>query len=626
MTVSESPRPALEKQPHVTSLIPELLSCLGRLESEIRKIAPDHSMEDTLRSLALIDLVTRWNLASIAGDQGIGKTELASRLFPAAAQWLVPAPGQGERVPVAIVHRTGAGAVSASTYLQAPGPQSYRREAVDSVEAWHRAVRGQDESTLMCLLELPAGDGWQDGQGVLLLPGFERADDRRNQPSRNERWQRWMREALGLLPVCVAVTGEQNLALDSEAIISLALIEASIERQVVVARYDDPDDLATVRERAAAVYDVRPSSLFVLSGDEELGRLRANVQESLGRLGRSSALSRQAGRRLRDALFAEVKTHLDEAARRFHATPPDDCSKVRLYQKEYQSRFVTVLRGLGEKLPHALEGYMRGREELLVAELKRTRFDDWKLWLSGSPEAALRLRLLCERVYPPADVRAVCDDVIASVAELEGRSINFAASADTIQQTLNRLAAGKTEGLALTTTARALPYLALNAQRMTRAAADQRPTSSLPQGAIAGFDAFSVFLWPDHRPPSGDEPPRAAAPDLSWIMVMLGAAGGGLVPVLLSTLLPQVIGMIKKTGWNRGHAARSLLAGYQDSVTEATIGSVRELLDVTFTAFESLYRQATGLDAQADQSLHHLAVLNKARTIQDRMLMEASWR
>jgi hypothetical protein len=255
------------------ALLPNLADAVLRLgvQLDIHRV-DDARWADVVRQFYLVNTLSKDHFVAVAGEQGAGKTQLLSNLYPSAAAWLRGNLGRGEKIPVAVVERAGLtepqGVVVSRRKPGVAGDGLTQRTYFGAGQQteWLTITRGENSDVLMAELEVPPEFLELPGAGFLLLPGWERY----TQPDDVPHWQETMRVALALSPAALIVTDERRLANQAQRTLLARLREGGAVRAVVAVSRCENADQATVDDRvhrAAEVFEVDTEAVVPVGGD-----------------------------------------------------------------------------------------------------------------------------------------------------------------------------------------------------------------------------------------------------------------------------------------------------------------------------------------------------------------------
>jgi len=172
----------------------------------------DAQLLPLMRRLTLAEVMNdRW-LIAIGGTQSAGKTTLVRTLYGLSNDnpWLPPNEGQGETLPVLVEESSAHEAPQGYAKVLRPATEGSRHFDMDEIELeahdFVKACRGGMPEVLLPVLRVPRCYFQNDGQALLLLPGYEK------RTSTNGPWQDLMRQALVGAAGCVIVTDATRLA------------------------------------------------------------------------------------------------------------------------------------------------------------------------------------------------------------------------------------------------------------------------------------------------------------------------------------------------------------------------------------------------------------------------------
>ena len=196
-----------------------LLSEINQAMRELRGAASvldnadiDAQLLPVMRRLTLAEVMNdRW-LIAIGGTQSAGKTTLVRTLYGLSNDnpWLPPNEGQGETLPVLVEESSTHDAPQGYALVLVPATDGSRHFSMGEKELkapdFAKACRGGLPEVLLPVLRVPRRYFQNDGQALLLLPGYEK------RTTSNGPWQDLMRQALLGAAGCVIVTDATRLA------------------------------------------------------------------------------------------------------------------------------------------------------------------------------------------------------------------------------------------------------------------------------------------------------------------------------------------------------------------------------------------------------------------------------
>jgi hypothetical protein len=214
-----------------------------------------------MRNLMLAEVLGNQWLIAVGGSQGAGKTNLVRTMYglDAATQtdWLKDNEGRGERYPVLVQEDD-----------VVKKPKGYLRKLIevsgkyelDTLEAkdineFHMACRGELPEVMLPVLKVPRKFFQQNGQALILLPGYETSN------RDNQEWQALMRQVLIGAAGCLIVTDQTRLANQQQADILKDMLtnELRASRPLIVVsktegHANDPQRLNELRQSAVSVF------------------------------------------------------------------------------------------------------------------------------------------------------------------------------------------------------------------------------------------------------------------------------------------------------------------------------------------------------------------------------------
>lgn len=248
-----------------------LLSNLNQAMRELRGAARvldnadiDAQLLPVIRRLTLAEVMANRWLVAIGGTQGAGKTTLVRSLYGLQDNdpWLPANEGQGETLPVLIEESGAHDAPQGFAIVLRPDSEGSRHFVMDEAPLdaaeFVQACRGQLAHVLLPVLRVPRRHFQNDGQALLLLPGYEK------RTAKNEAWQDLMRQALVGAAGCVIVTDATRLAsqVQQEVVKDMLVNELRTVRPlVVIAKTEsvgtDETRLEELRQSAVAGFDLK---------------------------------------------------------------------------------------------------------------------------------------------------------------------------------------------------------------------------------------------------------------------------------------------------------------------------------------------------------------------------------
>lgn len=216
-----------------------------------------------MRRLLLAEVLGTTSILAIGGSQGAGKTTLMRSLYAldgAAAQWLQPNEGRGEKLPVLVLEDVAHAEVQgALRCLRKVGSQYQLVEEEVDVAAFQKAVCDPDLDVLLPVLKVPQRYFTRANQAWLLLPGYETQD------RQNKAWQELMRQALVGAAGCVVVTDETRMANQEQVNIVTDMLQGELsgaQTLIVISKTEavrgKPERMQALRSTAAQVFRVAP--------------------------------------------------------------------------------------------------------------------------------------------------------------------------------------------------------------------------------------------------------------------------------------------------------------------------------------------------------------------------------
>ena len=205
---------------------PELmLTNLNRVVRELRGAITyleddelNTQMDAVIRRLFLAELLAKEHLIAIGGSQGAGKTTLIRLMYDLhhneespETGWLPANSGRGERMSVLILEDDAV--EQAQGYLRVleahpaqPGHVQIVERKAESREEFRKASGGHLNHVMLAVLKVPRRYFNHNGQGFMLMPGYELMHDE------NHSWQTLMRQVLVASAGRVIVTDELRLS------------------------------------------------------------------------------------------------------------------------------------------------------------------------------------------------------------------------------------------------------------------------------------------------------------------------------------------------------------------------------------------------------------------------------
>ena len=249
---------------HLNCALRELRSAVGVLKDD----GINAGLLPIMRSLMLAEVMGNEWIVAVGGSQGAGKTNLVRTMYNLSAatgtDWLQDNEGQGERYPVLIQEDDAE--KKPKGYLrklvEASGSYQLETEEAKDIHEFRRACRGEIPEVMLPILKVPRKFFQQNGQALMLLPGYE-ASNRDNQ-----EWQTLMRQVLIGAAGCVIVTDQTRLANQQQVDIVKDMLSNELRacRPLIVvsktegtAKY--PERLQELKQSAANVFK-HQNSLF----------------------------------------------------------------------------------------------------------------------------------------------------------------------------------------------------------------------------------------------------------------------------------------------------------------------------------------------------------------------------
>jgi len=250
---------------------PELL--LSKLNESLRELrgaarvldnnALDDQLLPVLRRLTLAEIMNNRWLIAVGGTQGAGKTTLVRTLYELQENdpWLPANEGRGETLPILIQESADHDSPKGYAMVLEPAagglPQFVTGEKPLEAVDFVKACRGQLPEVLLPVLRVPRRHFQQDGQALLLLPGYEK------RTTNNEVWQDLMRQALVGAAGCVIVTDSTRMAnqVQQEVVKDMLANELRTVRPLIViakteAFGSDEEKLEQLRQTAIAAFEL----------------------------------------------------------------------------------------------------------------------------------------------------------------------------------------------------------------------------------------------------------------------------------------------------------------------------------------------------------------------------------
>ncbi|GIF96886.1 hypothetical protein [Catellatospora citrea] len=628
-----------EKADHASALerLPHLIDRMAQLGIRLdRAKVSDRSWERTLNTLRVVQALRRFTLVTVTGSQGAGKTTLARALYPDAARYLRPNSGRGERVPVVIVESAGIGATRASVVRMRQGSTGQPEivEVETSSAEWLGYLRGADSDVLHLLVEVPAAEDSANGQGILLLPGFERSND--------DEWQRLTRVAVAISPNVIVVTGKIFLANAMEADIARALAEGEAAGTTVVLNrcaVNEPE-FAQLREAAADTYAVGTEGVLSMEGNG-IGSVSQALRATLSQQATSEMAATRAAQFVRQVVIDDVDAMIKLAVNVHHEAigQVQGGHALEGVMSEFTEQKELLLAAVDLTLRTALNSHLNKVRPQLDGRLRETFGSEaWKRIREtvslGAPGGRSRLVSLAAESFNAGEVARIRSKVLESVA----RDRRFALAAidlEVVRRTLLDLVNGVV-GQGLTHAAQALPFMAIEAHVLARNIDSERSgdggtgvTAAAGDDQLLGAAAF-MMLVPESPPQPTAVNPAATIMTMQTLMTVsrAGRAAGAIGPALLATLIFELGSVVvrenKWTLWEREHLAHNLLLSYRDAVLETTRESVEHLLRITGDMFRSHSAKAMGVNEAQEEQIA-LGAATQGASIARRRMLEAAW-
>lgn len=245
-----------------------LLSDLNRALRELRSavvVLNDEGINAGLlpimRNLMLAEVLGKEWIVAVGGSQGAGKTNLVRTMYGLNAatgtDWLQDNEGQGERYPVLIQEDD-----------REEKPQGYLRKLIEvsdtyklvteeakDIHEFRKACRGEMPEVMLPVLKVPRKFFQNNGQALILLPGYEAAN------RDNQEWQTLMRQVLIGAAGCVIVTDQTRLANQQQVEIVKDMLSNELRASrplIVVSKTEgqakDTQRLQELKQSAASVF------------------------------------------------------------------------------------------------------------------------------------------------------------------------------------------------------------------------------------------------------------------------------------------------------------------------------------------------------------------------------------
>lgn len=364
--------------PDLNDAMRELLGAIGVLD--------DPEIGDQLlpimRSLAIAEVLGNEYILAVGGSQGAGKTKLIRVMYDlhdsAETDWLKPNDGQGERYPVLV--KESSECREAKGYLRkidkdndsidGSGRYKLMEVAAKNIGEFAKACRGELPEVMLPILKVPRKFFQNDGQALLLLPGYE-ASTRENQ-----EWQTLMRQALIGAAGCVIVTDQTRLADPQQRDIAkdVRAKELSASRPlVVVTKTEDlvnnQERLEELKQSAANIFksegDHKPP-MVICTGSEDPEYVKRSMPELVSALkdmsGNSAELRQKQLTRLANLLKRDLTLVINLIRNRsslfMHQNDAGDGKQQAIVNK-FSEAFASSVKDLRDDYKNAVEGMLQ---------------------------------------------------------------------------------------------------------------------------------------------------------------------------------------------------------------------------------------------------------------------------
>jgi hypothetical protein len=403
-----------------------------------------------VRALYVVSALGDEPLVAITGEQGAGKTHLASNLCPAAAPWLKGNLDRGERLPIVIresdrpdvrgvvtrrrrwdrtERKTDEEAGDGLTY-----DVHYRADTAHRIEQWRRVVRGDDPDVLLARLEVPKGSLRQRGslgedsddghcRGYVLLPGLEHIPQ--------VEWQQLVQLVLATSPAALVVVDGSGLAGNMHEKIVPLLTDRQGRRvrfAVAISHCDlfrkTPEVITQSVERAVEIFGVASEDIVPIGGTRDYPEgWPVRLQDAVGR---NSTDTRRGLRLLTDQLTAvvrnDVRRVVDTARNRLDvaalgsagAALVEDC--MREFDKaagDLRERLAREVHGTFEKYYSRAEAELL--EDLAGSGLREVMRKGWDFAQVNPGKSGVRLREAVDAAWNPGAAFKVQREVVEGV-------------------------------------------------------------------------------------------------------------------------------------------------------------------------------------------------------------------
>ena len=245
-----------------------LLSDLNRALRELRNavvVLNDEGINAGLlpimRNLMLAEVLGKEWIVAVGGSQGAGKTNLVRTMYGLSAttgtDWLQDNEGQGERCPVLIQEddREEKPQGYFRKLIEVSGTYKLVTEEAKDIHEFRKACRGEMPEVMLPVLKVPRKFFQNNGQALILLPGYETAN------RDNQEWQALMRQVLIGAAGCVIVTDQTRLANQQQVEIVKDMLSNELRASrplIVVSKTEgqskDPQRLKELKQSAASVF------------------------------------------------------------------------------------------------------------------------------------------------------------------------------------------------------------------------------------------------------------------------------------------------------------------------------------------------------------------------------------
>lgn len=275
---------------HLNSALRELRSAVGVLKDD----GINTGLLPIMRSLMLAEVMGNEWIVAVGGSQGAGKTNLIRTMYDLSAatetDWLQDNEGQGERYPVLIqeddVERKPKGYLR--KLVKESGSYRLETEEAKDIQEFRKACRGEMPEVMLPVLKVPRKFFQQNGQALILLPGYEAAT------RENQEWQTLMRQVLVGAAGCVIVTDQTRLANQQQIGIVKDMLsnELRASRPIIVVSKtegdaNNPQRLEELKKSAANVFTFNNALLeskVICTGSSDTDYINQWMPELIGAL------------------------------------------------------------------------------------------------------------------------------------------------------------------------------------------------------------------------------------------------------------------------------------------------------------------------------------------------------